>query len=66
MKTSNGHTLYESSDFTDEEYARRNQLAVMVIDGGLGVCKNCGACERELDESCKVRQQRKAREAHRV
>lgn len=45
----NQHELYEPKDFTNEEYQRRNVLAVMVIDGGLGVCKRCGATEIELE-----------------
>lgn len=48
-----GHVLYEASDFTDEEYDSRNTLAVLVIDGGLSVCKLCGAAESQLDEPCK-------------
>lgn len=44
------HELYTTADFTEEEYQRRNQLAVMVIDGGLGICKRCGAGESELDD----------------
>lgn len=44
------HILYEPKDFTQAEHERRNVLAVMVIDGGLGVCKQCGAAERELDD----------------
>jgi late competence protein required for DNA uptake (superfamily II DNA/RNA helicase) len=44
------HELYTSKDFTDEEYERRNQLATMVIDGGLAICKRCGAREIELDQ----------------
>lgn len=43
------HELYQPKDFTEEEYQRRNQLAVMVIDGGLGICKRCGAGEVELE-----------------
>lgn len=45
----NQHVLYKPADFTEEEYKRRNQLAVMVIDGGLGICKRCGAGEIELE-----------------
>lgn len=44
-----GHELYIPADFTNEEIDRRNQLAVMVIDGGLGICKKCGAGEAELE-----------------
>ena len=39
----NGHVLYDASDFTDEEYYSGNTIAVLVIDGGLSVCKLCGA-----------------------
>lgn len=46
------HTLYEPSDFTTEEYERRNVLAVMVIDGDLSICKFCGRSEGELEEHC--------------
>ncbi len=48
------HTLYKSKDFTNEEYERRNRLAVAVIDGGLSVCKYCGAAEMEIStwKSC--------------
>lgn len=54
----NGHQLYEAKDFTQEEFERRNQLAVMVIEGGLGVCKICGGAEIELDETCERRMAR--------
>lgn len=49
----NGHVLYDASDFTDEEYYSGNTIAVLVIDGGLSVCKLCGAAESQLDEPCK-------------
>jgi len=45
-----GHLLYGPEDFTREEIDRRNSLAVAVIEGGLGICKQCGAAEAELDE----------------
>lgn len=44
-----GHDLYTPADFTNEEH-ERSQLAKMVIDGGLGICKRCGAGEAQLDE----------------
>ena len=49
-----GHTLYRSSDFTNEEL-ERSPVARMVADGGLGLCKSCGAGEIELDQfaTCK-------------
>ena len=43
-----GHTLFTAADFTNEEW-ERGGLARMVIDGGLGICKFCGAGEIELD-----------------
>lgn len=46
------HDFYEAKDFTSEEYDRRNQLAVMVIDGGLAVCKRCGELEGGLESVC--------------
>jgi len=54
------HTLYEPGDFTNEDMDRRNQLAIAVVEGGLGVCKRCAACEAELDDfSCAEYQARK-------
>lgn len=46
------HTLYQTSDFTTEEYERRNVLAVAVIDGDIAICKVCGRGEIELEEHC--------------
>lgn len=48
----NGHILFTDSDFTEEEYERRNKLAVLVIDGGLSICKKCKRMESELSELC--------------
>lgn len=50
-----GHTLYKPADFTNEEH-ERSSLARAVIDGGLGVCKQCGAGEIELDEFATCRE----------
>jgi hypothetical protein len=44
------HELYKPSDFTHDEIARRNQLAILVCEGGLGICKRCGAGEVQLDD----------------
>lgn len=44
-----GHVLYTPADFNSEERQRRNQLYVLVVEGGLDVCKQCGASEIELD-----------------
>lgn len=43
------HILYTSKDFKNEE---ESQLADMVINGGLGICKLCGKAEIELSEDC--------------
>jgi hypothetical protein len=43
------HLLYNSADFNSEERQRRNALYVAVVEGGLGVCKRCGAGENELE-----------------
>ena len=53
------HKLYESRDFTQKEYEEGSGFARLIIDGGLAVCKVCGAAEIELDESCKTRQAQK-------
>lgn len=44
------HVLYTRADFNSEERQRRNALYVMVVEGGLGVCKRCGAAEIELEK----------------
>jgi hypothetical protein len=44
------HQLYTPSDFTDEQYYEYRGVARMVIDGGLGICKVCGAGESQLDD----------------
>jgi hypothetical protein len=44
------HELYTNEDFTQEEYEQGNRLAVYVIDGGLGICKKCGAGEVQLEQ----------------
>ena len=49
-----GHVLYTAADFTNEEIERGGALVNAVIDGGLGVCKKCGAAEIELDKPCQA------------
>ena len=44
------HVLYTPGDFTNAEYESGSGLARMVIDGGLEVCKKCGAGEAELTD----------------
>lgn len=50
----NGHVLYTKEDFTNEELEAGNQIAEMVIVGGLGICKKCGDGEAGLDEQCRA------------
>lgn len=42
------HTFYTAKDFTKEEITNQNVLAMNVIEGGLEICKNCGAAEADL------------------
>lgn len=37
-----GHTYYGPKDFTKEEIARKNPLAVAVLNDGMRICKYCG------------------------
>jgi hypothetical protein len=47
------HILYEMSDFTRKELwgDPPNQLAKLVCEGGLAVCKVCGKAEVELEDN---------------
>lgn len=47
-----GHELYSPVDFTKEEAEKEGQLYVMVVEGGLAVCKKCGDYEAGLDSLC--------------
>lgn len=44
-----GHTLYTAEDFTPEEIASENVLAMAVIRDGQQICKFCGASDQELE-----------------
>ena len=44
------HILYTLEDFTPEETARGNKLAVAVIQEGSYICKCCGRQDEELYE----------------
>lgn len=44
-----GHTPYTAEDFTPEEIARENILAMAVIRDGAQICKYCGAQDQELE-----------------
>lgn len=44
-----GHNLYKPKDFTAEQIDRREKVAIMVVEGGLEICKDCGAGEMDLD-----------------
>ena len=46
------HVLYIASDFTKEEIARHNPLAVAVLDQELRICKYCGRQENILEYPC--------------
>lgn len=49
----NGHELHVDSDFRHEP---DGVISKLVIEGGLGICRNCGAGEAELDEApCRAR-----------
>jgi len=50
--TLNGHSLFNDSDFTEEELLRGNSLAVTVCEAALQVCRVCGAYESELTNPC--------------
>lgn len=60
------HEFYTSEDFTNEEYEFSNVIAKMVIDGGLQICKKCGAAEIELEqyETCEAFHNRPHGELH--
>ena len=47
------HTFYQLSDFTAEEIARQNVLAVAVLDEGRSICKYCG--EEETTPALTIR-----------
>ena len=49
------HILYTKDDFTEEEIARENRLAVVVIKEGRRICKICGRTDEELLERCGAR-----------
>jgi len=44
------HVLYKPEDFNEREKNQGNVLYKLVVEGGLGICKMCGAGEAELDE----------------
>ena len=46
------HQVFTEHDFTPEEIARRNELAVAVIEGGLITCMVCGRSGDALTNSC--------------
>ena len=43
------HECYTPSDFSEEK-GEPSQLAIVVCEWGLGVCKHCGAAEIQLTE----------------
>lgn len=44
------HILYKPEDFNEYEKNQDNALYWMVVKQNLGVCKQCGAGEAELDD----------------
>jgi hypothetical protein len=42
------HELFQKADFTEEEIARGNLLAVAVLKQNHEVCKRCGRADAEL------------------
>ena len=48
------HVLFAASDFTAEERARRNVLAVAVIEKRERVCKACGDSGHLLESLCRA------------
>ena len=44
------HILYEPKDFAQLQVDQSIVLARLVLDGGLSICKLCGAGEVELDD----------------
>ena len=51
---SDTHTLFTPEDFTAEEIARGNVLAVAVVDEGASVCKDCGDAHHLLEAMCRA------------
>ncbi len=49
MAEMTGHDLHTPADFTNEE-TETSSLAKVVVSGGLGICKRCGAGEADLDD----------------
>ena len=48
------HILYTLEDFTPDETARGNKLAVAVIQEGSYICKRCGSQDEDLyEEYCR-------------
>lgn len=51
----NGHDFYDpEADFTKEEIAQCNELAMRVIFDGWKICKKCGGMDDELTLWCKA------------
>ena len=44
------HNLLRPEDFTNEDYVEDRSVARLVVDGGLGICRRCGAGESQLDD----------------
>lgn len=44
------HVYYKPEDFNEREKNQGNVIYDLVVNGGLKICKMCGAGEAELDE----------------
>jgi len=54
VSVDDSHVVYKPSDFTEEEVARGNVLAVAVINDGHLICKKCGRQDEQLETYCKA------------
>lgn len=58
------HELHTPSDFTNEDMDKRCPTALAVCDGGLYVCKECGAAEQDLVDHPTCEQYKEAKSAY--
>lgn len=51
------HELFKPEDFTPEDFgvdevSCRSELAILVVEQGLSICKMCGVAESQLEAPC--------------
>lgn len=51
-KINHCHSLATKKDFTQDQIAKKEPLAMAVIHGGLTVCKHCGEHGADTDKEC--------------